>query len=56
MAFPSSVREEGEGVIKRFRTEVVVGVAPTERMSGLEGEAEWIAWEVTRRASNSWRR
>jgi hypothetical protein len=42
--------------ISRLRTAVVVGVAPTERTRGLEGEAECTVEAVTRRASNSWRR
>ena len=41
---------------RRFRTEVVVGVAPTERVNGVLGEADWIEAAVRRSASNSRRR
>jgi hypothetical protein len=42
--------------MSKLRTEVVVGVAPTERTSLWPWEAECTASATTRRASNSWRR
>lgn len=55
MAFCSSSGAEGSSSIK-FRTLVVVGVAPTDRTSGWLGEIVSMEIAVTRRASNSWRR
>ena len=55
MAFASSSSSEECGM-RRFRTEVVVGVAPTERMSLCPADAECTVSATTRRASNSCRR
>lgn len=42
---------------RRLRMALEVGVAPTESTSGnLAAAAEWTCSDVTRRASNSWRR
>jgi len=47
--------EVGEGEDRRFRIDVEVGVAPTERTSGWEtdGERVWICLAVVRREENS---
>ncbi len=57
MAFSSSEDRTTDGSegMSRFRTDVVVGVAPTERTRGCDREMECTAEAVTRRDSNSWR-